>query len=127
MARNPLAPPLTTAAVIAELRLGEADVSPEVRRAAALAAARAMTPAERAAVAERNKMLSDSAAIKILTSKIDMYGPPRPAEQRSAGYPPAPGIPSACPRCGEESRKHDDNARIEWHISHGNARHGGAS
>ncbi len=62
---NPLEVPLTTAQVIAELRLRQADVSPEARRAAARAAHAAMTPAQRNAIAERNSELYDLAAHKV--------------------------------------------------------------
>ena len=65
MPRNPLAVPLTTAQVIAELRLDQANVSPAARRAAARAAVAAMTPAQRDAIAERNSALFDEAAHKV--------------------------------------------------------------
>jgi hypothetical protein len=70
MARSPLTPPLTTAHVIAEMRLREIDLSPEARRAAARAAAQWMTVEQRRAVAEHNSALYSATAHKV---KITAY------------------------------------------------------
>jgi antibiotic biosynthesis monooxygenase (ABM) superfamily enzyme len=70
MARNPLRPALSTADVIRELRLDQADLTPEARRAAARAAAQWMTAEQRRGIAERNSALYDESAHKV---KITAY------------------------------------------------------
>jgi len=124
MPRNPLSPPLTTAAVIAETKLGNAHMSPAARVAAARAAAAAMTPAERAAVAERNQAKLDEAAQKLNASATAVHGPgarqlAKDGEQRSAG------VPRSCPRCGAEARGNSETERGSWFSQHYNDRHPG--
>jgi hypothetical protein len=75
MARNPLRPALSTADVIRELRLDQADLTPEARRAAARAAAQWMTPQQREAIAERNSARFDEAAHKVKISNHMMTHP----------------------------------------------------
>jgi len=116
--RNPLRPPLTTAAVIAELRLENAGITPEARREAARAAATFMTSAQREAIAERNSAKYDEAAHKVKITNAMMRQAGR-AEQRSYG------VSSACPRCGAEARGHSDDERADWLGAHYNAAHGG--
>lgn len=62
---NPLRPPLTTAQVIAELRLNEAEITPAARRAAARAAAQFLTFEQREAIAERNSAMYAEAKHKV--------------------------------------------------------------
>lgn len=121
--RNPLRPQLNLAAMIADLRLDQRDLTPEARRAAAEAAAAFMTPAQRTAVAERNSARYDEAAHKIKLANAMMRQPGR-AEQRAMSG----AIPHACPRCGApvpEARGRSDEARADWLGSHYNAAHGG--
>lgn len=66
--RNPLRPPLTTAAMIAELRLRDAPITPAARIAAARAAAQFLTFAQREAIAERNSAAYAEMAHKIKLS-----------------------------------------------------------
>ena len=120
MPRNPLAPLRSTAAVIAETRLKDADVSPADRVRVGRAIAAAMTPAERAQMA-RNDLRDASMAIRMAVSDIAVNGPQAVAEQRSAyhGY----AAPSTCPQCGTEARGSSDDARGEWFASHYNGMH----
>jgi acyl-CoA reductase-like NAD-dependent aldehyde dehydrogenase len=93
MARSPLTPPCTTAAVIAALRLREIDTSPDERVAAARAARAAMSPDERRAVARRNAEMLDRAAHTLNAASLAVYGsrarllvsedPPLPPLRRS--------------------------------------------
>ena len=118
--------PLTTAQVIAELRLREADVSPEARRAAARAAAVWMTPQQRNAIAERNSALYDQAAHKMKIADFLMQrSAVTAAETRAAGHGDNGTFPTSCPRCGTEIRGRTNHARQDWLISHYNERHGG--
>lgn len=76
MPRNPLAVGhLTTADLIAETRLKDADVSPDDRVRVARAIARAMTPAERAAIADRNRQRMSMAELRVTTADIAVNGP----------------------------------------------------
>lgn len=111
MPRNPLSVPLTTADVIRETRLRNADMSPEARREAARTFAAWLTPAQRSAIAERNSARYDEAAHKVKISNAMMRAPGR-AETRSYGV-----TPDACPRCGASARGED------WWSAHYNAEH----
>ena len=112
MPRNPLAVGwLTTADVIRETRLASASMSPESRRAAARAAALAMTPAERTALARRNasKVLEASGKVAEAAALAGQDG------QRSAA---AVVVPPSCPRCGAEARGRSDSKRADWFGGH---------
>jgi hypothetical protein len=122
MARNPLAVPLTTAAVIAELRLKDAAITPEARRAAAVAAASFMTVEQRVAIAARNAEMYALAAHKVKMSAIGVNGRAPAAETRSR--PDGAGsVPRACPRCGMEARGRGDGERVDWFGGHYRSAH----
>jgi hypothetical protein len=123
--------PLTTGALIRELRLTDAPVSPEARTAAARAVIPVLTDEQYGRIAQRDQrdriqILMDSAAIKVNAASIDVYGPGarllhRDGEQRSA-----PGtVPHSCPRCGTEARGRTEDERVNWYSAHYNRAHGG--
>jgi hypothetical protein len=122
--RRSLAVPCSTAAVIAELRLREVEVSPEVRVAAARAARAAMTPPQRSAVAARNAELYAASAHKVKMTNIDMGARPatetRSQPHASSGAKP---VPDACPRCGMQARGHSDGERVDWYGGHYRSAH----
>jgi hypothetical protein len=124
MARNPLTPPLSTAAVINELRLRERDTTPEARRRLAREAAAMMTPETRRAVAEKNSRLMAEAERRMAHANYLMRRSEVIAvETRSADRGDYGTFPANCPRCHAELRGRTNHARQDWLISHYNVAH----
>jgi hypothetical protein len=118
--------PVTVAAALREYELAVTQgITPEERRLIAGRRWAAMSPAQRAAVAERNQMLLDSAALKLNASAIAVNGPGARLLSREGETRSALSVPSRCPRCQIEARGHSDAERVDFLTGHFNAKHGG--